>query len=73
MISKKWGLIVSEKDYSVLGLEIYHPESEDGERETIWFDGLFERDGIIMPRFRHWFLNGDGEYLGSDIIVLATK
>ncbi|BFP43146.1 hypothetical protein FGF1_39910 [Flavobacteriaceae bacterium GF1] len=69
MIGKQWGLILSNTDFRVLGLEIYHPGSENDERETIWFDGYFEKNGILIARFKHWFLNGDKEYLGSDIII----
>lgn len=69
MISKHWGVLLAPDSYELLGLEFYHPESGDNERETIWFDGNFKKDGILLPRFRHWYLNGKAEYLGSDIII----
>lgn len=68
MISKYWTVFISKKDFMVQGVEIVFPkEPEKGER--LYFDQLFEVNGLLIPRIRHWHELKDDSYSGSDIIV----
>ncbi|MEM9671105.1 MAG: DUF6503 family protein [Cyclobacteriaceae bacterium] len=68
MISKHWRLIIATEDFTLLGVEFYHPENSN-EGERIKFEDEVQLGNISLPRMRHWYDNKTEEYLGSDIIV----
>lgn len=68
IISDRWQVYFSKKDYSVQALKFVH-DDPDEEDEIVLFDGRYFWEGITIPRYRHWYLSESKEYLGSDIIV----
>ena len=67
LISKYWRLYLATADYHLLGLEIFDPKEEGGEK--IVLDGEMEYKGLLLPRMRHWYELDGKTYSGSDIIV----
>ena len=50
-------------------LEFNHPEQPENEGEIIKFNGVYEINGMKIPRIRNWYAKGTNEYLGTDVIV----
>lgn len=71
IISKHWELLVDLTDHSLVALRFDHGDDPELPDELIVFDGEFTWDGMTVPRFRHWYLEDSGNYLGTDIIVKA--
>jgi hypothetical protein len=71
LFSKNWYVFFSQKDFKVLGVEMFFP-NDPNKGERLVFEGEFESNGIKIPRMKHWYeLNN--EYSGSDIIVSKLK
>lgn len=69
LVTQDWELLVSAESKELVALRFIHPPSDEVENEIIIFEGEFRTNGITMPRFRHWYLEESGEYLGSDILL----
>ena len=69
MISKYWELLIDPADYSLVALKFDHSDDPNWPDEIIRFEGEYSFDGITIPRFRHWYEEESGEYLGSDVIL----
>lgn len=72
LFSKHWALLISTKNYELVGLEIEFPDKPE-KNELIQFEGVFTSGGLNIPRIRHWYSKEQMEYLGSDIIVKEVK
>ncbi len=68
MFSKNWNIFIAENTYEFKGMEIVFPD-EETKGEKLYFDGLINIEGILIPRIRHWHELSNDNYLGSDIIV----
>ncbi len=62
-----WYFYFDQDDYSLRGCRFYHDESKN-DGEYIVFEGVVSVGGINFPQHRHWYLNKDDTYLGSDTI-----
>ncbi|PKV49875.1 hypothetical protein ATE84_1914 [Aquimarina sp. MAR_2010_214] len=68
IFSKHWNVFVSQKDYTLLGIEIVFPD-DPAKGERLYFSGNITIDGVKTPRIRHWHEYDTDAYSGSDIIV----
>ena len=62
-----WYFYFDPPSGSLLGYRFYHDESKnDGEYITL--EGEAGVGGLRLPKVRSWYVNKDGEYLGTDTI-----
>jgi hypothetical protein len=72
MFSDHWRIYIDAKSYLVKGLDFILDEAKmEGER--LYFDQIFDLDGIKLTRMRHWYDLKDDTYLGSDILVTKIE
>lgn len=66
-----WYFYFDPSSGALLGYRFYHDESKnDGEYITL--EGEVEADGLRLPKVRSWYVNKDGEYLGTDTIETVS-
>ncbi|WP_074408276.1 MULTISPECIES: DUF6503 family protein [Aquimarina] len=68
VFSKHWNVFISQKDYTLLGIEIVFPD-DPAKGERLYFSGEIIIEGVKIPRIRHWHEYDTDAYSGSDIIV----
>nr|WP_034242795.1 DUF6503 family protein [Aquimarina atlantica] len=68
IFSKHWNVFISQKDYTLLGIEIVFPD-DPTKGERLYFSGEIIIEGVKIPRIRHWHEYDTDAYSGSDIIV----
>ncbi len=68
IFSKHWNIFISQKDYTLLGIEIVFPD-DPTKGERLYFSGKITIEGVNIPRIRHWHEYDTDAYSGSDIIV----
>ena len=66
VISEHWKLLVAVDNYQLIGIELLHPETDEGEK--LVFEDLMSLGEMQIPRIRHWY-DLEATYLGSDIII----
>lgn len=63
-----WYFYLDPKTKALLGCRFYHDESKN-EGEYITFEGEYRLESMRIPKTRAWYMNDDGDYLGSDSLT----
>ena len=67
VFSDQWILYFSEEDFSLLGIDILHP-NEPNRGERLYFEKSIQVQDMQLHRMKHWY-DMNGTYLGSDVTV----